>query len=104
MFEFRLRILEAGPDSYLGIVEGFPAVLVHSDSANQAEADLIRALIDYLERLQDHDATRLELDDFPTVKVIRLYLSADAGPAERKGSNDPTLRFYDASPTTSSSV
>lgn len=72
MFEFRLRILEAGPDSFLGTVEGFPAVIVHADSAN--EADLVRALVDYLERLSDHEGTRLELDDFPAVRASRLIL------------------------------
>lgn len=76
MFEFRLRILEAGPDSFLGIVGGFPAILVHAGSASEAEADLIRALVDYLERLQEPDVTRLELDEFPTVRVVRLRLSS----------------------------
>jgi hypothetical protein len=72
MFEFRLRILEAGPGSYLGIVEGFPQILVQSITPVQAEADLTRALIDYLERLMDHDATRIQLDDFPTVRIATL--------------------------------
>jgi len=79
MFEFRLRVLDVGRGSFLGIVEGFPEVLVHATSALEAEADVTRALIDHLQRLQDHDATRLELDDFPTVRVVRLYLSPRAG-------------------------
>jgi predicted RNase H-like HicB family nuclease len=74
MFEFRLRVLDVGRGSFLGIVEGFPEVLVHANSPQEAEADLTRALIDYLQRLQDQEATRLELDDFPTVRTIRLYL------------------------------
>ncbi|MFZ0698990.1 MAG: hypothetical protein WAN74_02185 [Thermoplasmata archaeon] len=79
MFEFRLRILDVGEGSYLGIVEGFPEVMVHATSAHQAEADLTRALIAHLESLQDLEATRLELDDFPTVRVVRLWLSPQTG-------------------------
>ena len=60
-------------------MEGFPEVLVHAYSAQEAEADVTRALIDHLQRLQDHEATRLELDDFPTVKVVKLYVSPQAG-------------------------
>lgn len=75
MFEFRLRILDVGEGSFLGIVEGFPDVLVHAASAEQAEADLVRALLAHLESLQDCEATRLELDDFPTVRVTRLAVS-----------------------------
>jgi hypothetical protein len=79
MFEFRLRILdvrerETDPPSFLGIVEGFPQVMAHSGSAAEAEADLVRALVDYLLRMQDSDATRLELDDFPTVRLANLPL------------------------------
>lgn len=74
MFEFRLRVLDVGEGSYLGIVEGFPEVMVHATSTLQAEADLVRALTVHLERLQDREATRLELDDFPTVRVTRLFL------------------------------
>lgn len=78
MFEFRLRILDVGEGSYLGIVEGFPEVMVCATSASQAEADLAGALSDHLERLQNREATRLELDDFPTVRVVRLYVSSRA--------------------------
>lgn len=78
MFEFRLRILDVGEGSFLGIVEGFPDVMAHATSASQAEADLVRALDVYLEELQDREATRLELDDFPTVRVIRLLLGVSA--------------------------
>jgi hypothetical protein len=84
MFEFRLRILdvrerEGDPPSFLGIVEGFPQILVNATSAGETEADLFRALVDYLSRLQDREATRLDLDDFPTVRVVRLYLGSRAG-------------------------
>jgi hypothetical protein len=74
MFELRLRILEAGRNSYLGIVEGFPGVLVHAGSASDAEQDLLRAVASLFERLQDPTSTRLELDDFPTVREVRLFL------------------------------
>jgi hypothetical protein len=83
MFEFRLRILDVrerdtGPPSFLGIVEGFPDVLVHATSVAQTERDLMNALSEHLKQLQDHEATRLELDDFPTVRLTRLWLSPRA--------------------------
>lgn len=74
MFEFRLRILDVGEGSFLGIVEGFPEILVHASTVEQAERDLTNALIEHLNRLQDHEATRLELDDCPTVRFVRAYL------------------------------
>ncbi|MFZ0830337.1 MAG: hypothetical protein WCB18_09490 [Thermoplasmata archaeon] len=79
MFEFRLRILdvrerETDPPSVLGIVEGFPQILVHTTSIEQAEKDLVNALKEHLTRWMDHEATRLELDDFPTVRAIRLLV------------------------------
>lgn len=79
MFEFRLRILDvrerpgAAP-SFLGIVEGVPAILVHAVSVEQAELDLTNALCAYLDGLMDSEATRLELDDFPTVRLVRCYV------------------------------
>ncbi len=83
MFEFRLRILDVrerdgDPPSFLGIVEGFPEVLAHATSPRQAEADLTCALVEYLKGLQDREATRIDWDDFPTVRVRRLYLRSPA--------------------------
>jgi hypothetical protein len=74
MFEFRLRILEAGPDSYLGVVERFPQVMAHSTSPRRAEAHLTRALIDFFNRLQDRESTLIRLGDMPTVRSSRIYL------------------------------
>ena len=79
MFEFRLRILDArerdtDPFSFLGIVEGFPEILVHARTVEQAERDLVNALGEHLHRIMDYDATRLELDDFPVVNVVTLRL------------------------------
>lgn len=84
MFEFRLRILdvrerETDPPSFLGIVEGFPEVLVRATSLGQVERDLGNALIEHLRRLQDREATRIDWDDFPTVRAARLWLSPRAG-------------------------
>ena len=84
MFEFRLRILDVrergtDPPSFLGIVEGFPEILTQSTSTEQAEIDLRNALVEHLTRLMDHRATRLELDDFPTARMIRLHLGSQAG-------------------------
>jgi hypothetical protein len=77
VFEFRLRILDVrerdtDPPSFLGIVEGFPAVLVHATSAADAERDLLAALSNYLTRIQDREATRIDWDDFTTVRIVRL--------------------------------
>ncbi len=83
MFEFRLRILDAreretDPNSFLGIVEGFPQVLVHATTVEQAERDLADALAEHLKRMQDHEATRLELDDYPTVRTLRVFVLASS--------------------------
>ncbi len=84
MLEIRLRILdvperETDPPSFLGLVEGFPQVLVHAASVDQAERDLVNALEGHLARLMDPEATRLQLDDYPTVRVVRLHLSPRPG-------------------------
>lgn len=71
----RLRVLEAGPASFLGIVEGLPEILVHALTPESAEADLVRALGDWLERNMDRGATRIERDDLPTVRTLKLRLS-----------------------------
>jgi hypothetical protein len=82
MFEFRLRILdvrerEIDPASFLGIVEGFPQVMAHATSTSDAERELFASLGDYLTRIQDREATRIDWDEFPTVQVVRLYLGQD---------------------------
>ena len=83
MFEFRLRILDVrerdgDPPSFLGIVEGFPQIMTHSSSVEEARIGLTGALAEHLKRLQDREATRIDWDDFPTVRVFRLYLSSHA--------------------------
>jgi hypothetical protein len=84
MFEFCLRILDVrerdtDPPSFLGITEGFPEVLAHATSPGQAEADLTRALVDHLNQLQDRESTRIDWDDFPTVREAKLYLCPRPG-------------------------
>ena len=84
MFEFRLRILDVrerdtDPFSFLGIVEGFPEILVHATTVEQAERDIVNALEDHLRRLMDHEATRIDWDDFPTVRSLRVYVSPRGG-------------------------
>jgi predicted RNase H-like HicB family nuclease len=79
VFEFRLRILDVrerdtDPPSFLGLVEGFPEILVHATTVEQAERNLVNALGEHLKGLMDHEATRLQLDDFPTVRAISVYL------------------------------
>ena len=79
VFEIRLRILdvrerETGPPSFLGIVEGFPEILVHATTVAQAKRDLVNALEGHLRGLMDQEATRLQLDEFPTVHVAKLVL------------------------------
>lgn len=79
MFEIRLRILdvrerETDPNSFLGIAEGFPEILVHATTVEQVEKELVNALEGHFNRLMDLEATRLELDDYPTVSELRLHL------------------------------
>ena len=79
MFEFRLRILDArerdtDPFSFLGIVEGFPEILVHARTIEQAERDLVNALGEHLHGLMDHEATRIQFDDFPTARTRHAFL------------------------------
>jgi len=74
VFAFRLRILDVGRGSYLGIVEGFPQILAHAESAGECEAQVTQILVAYLEGLKDEEATRIQLDDFPTVRTGRLHL------------------------------
>ena len=75
MFEFRLHILGVGEGSFLGIVEGFPEILVHATSPERVEAGLMTALVEHLKRLQDREATRIDWDDFPTIGAVRLQLN-----------------------------
>ena len=79
MLEIRLRVLDVrehdtDPPSFLGIVEGFPGILVHATTVEQTERELVNALEEHLRHLMDHEATRIQLDDFPTVRVVRLHL------------------------------
>lgn len=79
MLEIRLRVLDVreqdmDPPSFLGIAEGFPDVLVHATTVEQAEHDLVNALEEHLRRIMDYEATRLQLDDFSTVKLTRVFL------------------------------
>ena len=79
MLEIRLRILDAREretdlPSFLGIAEGFPQVLVHALTVEQTERELVGALDRHLTKLMDHEATWLQLDDYPTVRVARLRL------------------------------
>ena len=80
MLEIRLRVLdvrerETNPPSFLGIVEGFPELLSHAVTAEQCERDLVDLFEEHLKGLMNHEATRLQLDDFPTIQVVRLVLS-----------------------------
>ena len=79
MFEFRLRILDArerdtDPFSFLGIVEGFPEILVYARTVEQVERDLVNALEEHLRQLMDYEATLIQLDEFPTVHTVRVQL------------------------------
>jgi hypothetical protein len=80
MFEFRLRILDARdhdtePLSYLGLVEGLPEILVQNATPDATEADLVAALGRFLDQLRRPDETRIEFDDFPTIRTVRLRLT-----------------------------
>lgn len=69
-----VRERESDPQSFLGIVEGFPEILVHATTMERAERSLVSVLEDHLRRLMDHEATRIDWEDFPTVRVSWLYL------------------------------
>ena len=75
MFEIRLRILAYGPHQFLGIAEGFPEILTFSSTAERAEIDLTNAVEDHLRRSMNLEGTRLDWDDYPTVRLARLRLS-----------------------------
>lgn len=84
MFELRLRILDVrekdmDPFSFLGIVEEFPEILVHATTIEQVERSLVNELEEHLKRLMDREATTSQLDDFPTVSVVRLRLGSSMG-------------------------
>ncbi len=51
---------------------------MRATTVKPAERDLLNALAEHLKRLQDREATRIDWDDFPTVRVDRLYLSSRA--------------------------
>ena len=79
MFEFRLRILEVGPGSYAGVVDGFPDFLVTGDSIPQVEWELVVVLVEQIKRLLNYRPVPYGLDEFPTARGIRLRLSAVLG-------------------------
>jgi len=77
VLEVRLRVFDVGehvtdPPSLLGIIEGFPGILVQATTVEQTERYLVNAFEEHLQRRMDHEATRLPLDDFPTVSALRL--------------------------------
>jgi hypothetical protein len=75
MFEFRLRILEVGPGQYAGVVDGFPDFLVTGKSVPQTEQDLVSVLVGQLQLLLHYGRHRFWLDEFPTVRTFRFFLS-----------------------------
>ena len=76
MLEIRLRVLAYGPRQFLGIAEGYPDILTFSSTAEQAEIDLTNAVEEHLRRSMNLEGTRLDWDDYPTVRVRRLLLSS----------------------------
>ena len=74
MFEFRLRILEVGPGEYAGVIDGFPDFLVTGTSIAQTERDLVAVLLGPLQQLLHYDRHRFWLDEFPTIRIVNLFL------------------------------
>ncbi len=58
----------------MGTIEGLPRIPTYSPSIDQAERDLVNALEGHLRGLMDQEATRLQLDEFPTMSTLRLYI------------------------------
>jgi len=69
-----VRERDTDPPSLLRIVEGFPQILTRSTSVEQAEVDLTNALEEHLKRIQDRETTRIDWDEFPTVRTLRICL------------------------------
>ena len=81
--EIRLRILhvrerDTDRPSFRGIVEGFPGIFVHASTVGRWKGPRERAK-ERLSRLMDHGATRMQLDDLPTVRKSRLVLGFKQG-------------------------
>jgi hypothetical protein len=74
-----VRERETDLPSFLGTVEGFPEAMAPTTSPERAEAELASAFAEHLERLQDREATRIDGDDLPTVRSVRLYLDLRTG-------------------------
>ena len=79
MFEFRLRILEVSPGEYAGVVDGFPDFFVTGSSMPQVERELVVVLVEQVRRLLNYRPAPYGLDEYPTVRRIRLRLSAVLG-------------------------
>ena len=79
MFEFRLRILEVGHGEYAGVVDGFPDFLVMGNSVAQVERELVVVLVEQIRRLLNYRPIPYGLDEFPTVRRVRLSLSPALG-------------------------
>jgi hypothetical protein len=75
MFEFRARILQAGPNSFLGVIDGFPQILTESPTVGGAEIDVLNSLGDYIASLAEPPQAETEHDDFPTIAILRLRLT-----------------------------
>ncbi len=75
MLEIRLRILAYGPHQFLGIVEGIPDLVTFSETLERAEIDLINALEGRIRVSMNFNATSIDWDDHPTVRILRLTLS-----------------------------
>jgi hypothetical protein len=79
MFEFRLRILEVGPGQYAGVVDGLPDFLVTGTSIPQTERDLVAVFVGQLQQLLHYDRQRFWLDDFPAVRIVKVYVAPGLG-------------------------
>jgi hypothetical protein len=76
MFEFRARILQAGPNSFLGLIDGFPQILTESPTVVVAQIDVLNALGECLASMAESPAVRVEHDDYPTVRILRLGITS----------------------------
>ena len=74
MFESRARSLQTRPNSFLGIVGGFPQVLSESARLAEAERDVSVALSAFLRSREEPYGPRVEYDEFPTDRDPRFWL------------------------------
>ena len=72
-------MLQAGPASFLGLVDGFPQSLAEPASVAMVELHLGNALRGYLSGLAEPLGRRMLYDNLPSIRAIRIRLVGGPG-------------------------